>query len=206
MNQLQWSTHHWHILTAFLILATIETFSGTHQAFYQGYALLIQKQFSLSFDNALGIVVGTKLVLMLSGALAFSYLIWFVGGIMGKRTSKRVLLRRMTAALTFFLAGYVCSNFAVQTPVFEWVSYGLYAWGLILGYFSVREHFGLNTFETAVIGAFGLFVIISTWHFSSVFFTDFLNTQVAQFNQKPQITEVAKAPVARPVVRVKNRR
>jgi hypothetical protein len=43
----------------------------------------------------------------------------------------------------------------------------LYVWGLVLGYFALREQFELNHLETVVLGLFALLLVTSSWHFSN---------------------------------------
>ena len=151
INQLQWSTHHWFIMIVFLGLGVVETFATHYHDVYQIAAYFIQDMTGMSFDIALWIVVATKLSLMLAGIFAFTYVIWHVGSLFGNKGSQRVLLRRLATVFSVCLGGYIFQNISPEgTPLF-FAGYLLYAWALILGYFSIREQFELNTAEAVVL-------------------------------------------------------
>lgn len=166
-NQLQWSTHHWIILVAFLGLATIETQVGRNQALYQAWALLLERRLGLSLDAALWVVTAFRLAILIAGSVAVSTVIWFVGHLFGRRTSKRVLFRRLAVVFTVLLAGYTASHLTGAYPALAFVSLVMYLWGLVLGYFAIREQFALNHLETVVVGLFALLLVSSSWHFSN---------------------------------------
>lgn len=188
MNQLQWSTHHWLILAAFLTLATVETLLGSSRGFYWEVVQMLQVNFGFSENLAYGALIATKLVMMIGGAWALSLLVWFAGSLFGKRTSQRVLFRRLAIVFTFLLTGYLLqAAFAASAPLFL-AGYGFYFWGLVLGYFSIREHFLLNTVESFAVGMFALLLVTSSWHYSTHLFEGFKQTawvEMAKSNHAP---------------------
>ena len=166
-GQLQFSRHHWVLLLAFLGVATLETQVGRQHALYEMYANSLVNHVGLSWDAAIWTVTAVKLVVMLLGSFALSSFIWMVGNLFGRRTSKRVLFRRLAVVFTVFLAGYTANHMADNVPTLALVSLLLYVWGLVLGYYAIREQFELNHLETVVLGLFALLLVTTTWHFSN---------------------------------------
>lgn len=185
MNQLQWSSHHWLILASFLTLATAETLLGSSRAFYWEVVQALQVDLGFSSNVAYGTLIAGKLLLMIGGAYALSLLVWFAGSLFGRRTSQRVLFRRLAIVFTFFLTGYLLQTAFTQYAGVFMLGYLFYAWGVVLGYFSVREHFGLNAVETAAVGLFALLLVTSTWHYSTHFLDGFVKTQWAEMAKRP---------------------
>jgi hypothetical protein len=185
MNQLQWSSHHWLILAAFLGLATLETTLGSSRGFYWEVVQALQLNFGLSENFAYGTLIAGKLALMIGGAYALSVIVWFAGSLFGKQTSRRVLFRRLAIVFTFLLTGYLLQTaFAEYAGVFV-AGYAFYLWGLVLGYFSIREHFVLNTVESAAVGLFALLLVTSTWHYSTHFFDGFVKHTWSEMAKRP---------------------
>lgn len=187
MNQLQWSSNHWMILAAFLTLSTVETLLGSSRVFYLEVVRVLQAQLGLSENLAYGSIIAVKLALMIGGAYLLSLGVWFAGSLFGKRTSQRVLFRRLAIVFTFFLTGYLLQAAFTSNEGLFLAGYLFYLWGLVLGYFSIREHFVLNTVESMAVGLFALLLITSSWHYSSHFFDGFVKTAWS---------EMAKAPTA----------
>ncbi len=185
MNQLQWSTHHWLILTSFLALATVETLLGRSRAFYSEVATMLQTTLGLSENLSYGALIGGKLALMVGGAYLVSLVVWFAGSLFGKQTSQRVLFRRLAIVFTFLLSGYLLQNAFTQYPLLFAAGYFFYLWGLVLGYFSIREHFGLNTVESMAVGMFALLLVSSAWHYSTHFFDSYVKVQWAETAKQP---------------------
>ncbi len=166
-NQLQWSTHHWIILLSFLVIAAIETHVGRQQAFYQVFADLVVERTGMSWDFSMWLVTVAKLTVMLCGAFSVASAVWFVGNLFGRRTSKRVLFRRLAVVFTVLLAAYTAQHLVDPIPFFVMAAPVLYAWALILAYFAIREQFALNHVETLVMGLFALLLVSSSWHVSN---------------------------------------
>lgn len=129
MNQLQWSTHHWLILTSFLTLATLETLLGGSRAFYSEVALMLQNALGLPENLSYGVLIGGKLALMVGGAYLLSLVVWFAGSLFGKQTSQRVLFRRLAIVFTFLLSGYLLQNSFTQYASLFVAGYFFYLWG-----------------------------------------------------------------------------
>ena len=188
-NQLQWSTHHWLIMLAFLVIASIETHVGRQHLYFQVYAEMLTARFGLSYNMAIWVVTSVKMALMVAGTFALATAIWIVGNIFGRRTSKRVLFRRMAVVFTVLLAGYTANHLVNVYPVASIASIALYLWGVVLGYFAIREQFALNHVETIVIGAFALLMVSTSWHYSN---------QYMETTAKRHMVEVGKRPGSAP--------
>ena len=184
-NQLQRSTHHWIILIAFMIVASLETHLGQQHYFYQIFADVLSARFGITWNQAIWAVTSLKLAFMLAGSFILASFIWVVGNLFGRRTSKRVLFRRLAVVFTVLLAAYTAQHAGLNNEPYALLSMGLYAWGLILGYFAIREQFALNHLETVVLGLFALLVVVSSFHFSN---------HVMETAARTQILEVAKRP------------
>ncbi len=168
-NQLQWSSHHWVILILFLAVAAVETHVGKSQAIYHVFVESVQMKTGIPAQMATWVVIAAKLAATLLAAFVLVLFTWCVGNLFGRRTSKRVLFRRMSVVFTVFLAAYTLS----QIPIAEkWAGYtvtGLYVWGLVLGYFALREQFALTHVEGVVLGVFVLLTLVMSFHFSNHF-------------------------------------
>lgn len=182
-GQLQWSTHHWFILFAFLAIASVETQLGKFTDVYQTYALLLQNQFSLTFDQALWVITFSKLGLMLLGTYVLVTFIWIVGNLLGAKKSKRVLFRRLAVVFAVFLAGYTAQHMTEYSPHFLLAAVLLYSWGLFLGYFAIREQFELTVLETTIVSLFAVLLVSSSWHYS---------THIAEAVAKNQVSALVK--------------
>lgn len=175
-NQLQWSQHHWFILVAFLVVATIETLFGRNHFQYEAYLNYLQWSWSLSFSVSLWIIQFSRLCLMLFGAYAITWLTWIVGSLFGSNSSRRVLFRRMAIVLTVLLAANTMDNLTLYIPVFGFVSFLLYFWAISLGFFAVKEQFSLNFVEATAVALFVALCLTTSWHYS----THYLETAVAK--------------------------
>lgn len=184
-NQLQFSTHHWIILVAFMILASVETHLGKQHYFYQVFADAAVAKFGISWSQAIWLVTSLKLAFMLVATFGLATFIWLVGNIFGRRTSKRVLFRRLAVVFTVMLAGYTTQHLAGSSETYGLLSLGFYAWGLILGFFAIREQFALNYVEALVLGTFALLVVVSSWHFSNHVMETAARTQILELAKKP---------------------
>jgi len=190
-NQLQFSTHHWIILIAFMVIASLETHLGRQHYFYQIFADQVSANFGLTWNQAIWVVTSIKLAFMLVGSFALASFIWIVGNLFGRRTSKRVLFRRLSVVFTVFLGAYTAQHLALGNENFTLMAMGLYAWGLILGYFAIREQFALNHLETLVLGLFALLVVVSSWHFSNHAMEMAARTQIQEIAvKKPAPTKL----------------
>ncbi|MBI4404166.1 MAG: hypothetical protein HY537_08395 [Deltaproteobacteria bacterium] len=165
-GQLQWSPHHWFILLAFLVIATVETHLGKYTDAYQNYTLVLQTRLGISFDTALWVIIFTKLFVMLGGTYLIANFVWFVGNQIGMRKSKRVLFRRLAIVFAVLLAGYTSQQLLDYSPHFLLAAVLLYSWGLFLGYFAIREQFELNMVETTIVALFSILLVTSAWHYS----------------------------------------
>ncbi len=165
-NQMQWSSRHWFIIVSFLTLALVETHVGRGQNEFYQVALWISHQWSVSFNVALWIVLAGRMALIIGGAYVVTTAVWVVGNIFGHRTSRRVLARRLAVVFTVGLAAYTMQYFVDAHPMFGVASLFLYVWSLILGYFAIRENFGLTHLESVVVGLFAVLLITSSWHYS----------------------------------------
>lgn len=167
-NQLQWSTNHWFILVAFLGLALVETQVGRGQNEFFQVALWIQKSWNLSFNFSLWIVLAGRLFCIALGAYVVTTSVWLVGNFFGERTSRRVLARRLAVVFTVALAAYTAQYFVDTHALFGVLSLFLYVWSVVLGYFAIRENFGLSHLESVVVGLFALLLVTTSWHYGHV--------------------------------------
>jgi hypothetical protein len=163
-SQLQWSTHHWFIMLTFLALALVETQTGAHVALYQRYAAVLSANFGLSLEASTWLIALAKLGIMLWGAASLASILYIVGSLFGRETSRRVFSRRIAVVFTVFLAGYTAQHGITQFPWLLAVTIGLYAWGLLLGYLALREQFELTHLETGVLGTFAILLVTLSWH------------------------------------------
>jgi len=165
-NQMQWSTHHWVILTTYLGFAWAETTAGRHLPLYRMVAQFLERTFGLSEDVSLWIVIAAKLSLLAAGTVGITTLVWFIGTLFGRSTSQRVLFRRLAIVFSVFLAGYTAHHLGNVYPMMAFASLTLFLWGLLLGYFAIREQFSLTHLESVVVGVFAMLVVVTGWHFS----------------------------------------
>ncbi len=183
-NQLQWSTHHWIILIAFMIVASLETHLGKSHYFYQVFADSLTSRTGMSWNQAIWLVTSIKLAVMVAGSFVLASFVWLVGNMFGRRTSKRVLFRRLAVVFTVLLAGYTLQHVAKTDENLQLFAYGLYIWGLILGYFAIREQFNLNHLETMVLGIFALLAVTSSWHYANHFMERAARQELVQLVKK----------------------
>jgi hypothetical protein len=162
-NQLQWSTHHWLILLTFLVVTGVESHLGSQSALYRWWAQALSQQTGLSFDITLWLVVSAKLAVILTASYLSATLIWLVGSLIGEKNSQRVLFRRLAIVFTVVLSAYTAQHLKQFYPWMETVSFFLYTWGLLLGYFAIREQFDLTHFETSVVGVFAIVLVVFSW-------------------------------------------
>ena len=162
-NQLQWSTHHWLILLTFLVVSGVEAHLGTQSALYRWLAQSLTTQTGISLELTLWLVVSAKLAVILTASYLSAYFIWIIGSIIGEKNSQRVLFRRLAVVFTVTLAAYTSQYLRPLYPWMETLSFFLYTWGLLLGYFAIREQFALSHFETSVVGVFAIVLITFSW-------------------------------------------
>ena len=166
-NQLQWSTHHWLILLLFLVVTGVEAHLGAQHTLYRWFAENLTSRTGLSFDITLWLVVSAKLFLILMGSYLTANFVWFFGNLLGQKNSKRVLFRRLAVVFTVILAAYTANHLESFYPWMGTLSFFLYVWGVLLGYFAIREQFDLTHIETTVVGAFAALLVLSTWHLTN---------------------------------------
>ncbi|NQW45114.1 MAG: hypothetical protein HQ462_06900 [Deltaproteobacteria bacterium] len=162
-NQLQWSTHHWLILLTFLVVSGVEAHLGTQSALYRWLAQSLTTQTGISLELTLWLVVSAKLAVILTASYLSASFIWIIGSIIGEKNSQRVLFRRLAVVFTVTLAAYTSQYLRPLYPWMETLSFFLYTWGLLLGYFAIREQFALSHFETSVVGVFAIVLITFSW-------------------------------------------
>jgi hypothetical protein len=162
-NQLQWSTHHWLILLTFLVVTGVESHLGTQSALYHWWAQALTQQTGLSLEITLWLIVSAKLAVILTASYISATLIWLVGSLIGEKNSQRVLFRRLAIVFTVVLSAYTAQHLKQFYPWMETVSFFLYTWGLLLGYFAIREQFALTHFETSVVGVFAIVLVVFSW-------------------------------------------
>lgn len=165
-GQLQWSTHHGLLVFSFALVALVETQVGRQQALFQALANALEHASGLSAAWATGVVAGARLVLLLVGASLVAHLAWFVGNFFGRRSSRRVLFRRLSVVFTVLLAGYVAQELMASDPRWVFAVVLAYGWSAVLAYFAFREQFALSHVETMVVGALCLLAIATGWHYS----------------------------------------
>ncbi len=192
-NQLQWSSHHWFMLIAFLGLALIETHVGRGQNEYFQLGLWIHKSWGLTFNHALWVVLALRLAFIAAGAYLVTTAVWVVGNIFGRKTSRRVLARRLAVVFSVALAAYTTQYFVDSHALFGFASLILYFWSVVLGYFAIRENFSLSHLESVVVGLFALLLVTTTWHYAH----HALNDRVQAFAEaEMKTTSSAHAPKA----------
>lgn len=175
-GQLQWSRHHWLIITTFLALAVVETHVGSHQQSHRIIAELLAAQTGWSFSFALGLLTAARLTVLLLAASAGTWVLWWIGNLFGQRSSRRVFFRRLAIVATVVLAGYTLRYFTDVSPTLEYAGWAVCAWGILLGYYAFKEQFGLTRVEAIVMGTFALVAAISSWQLSQ----DFVEQSVRQ--------------------------
>jgi hypothetical protein len=162
-NQLQWSTHHWLILLTFLVVTGVEAHLGTQSQLYQWFAQTLTQQTGIGLSLTLWLVVSAKLAVILLASYLSAAMIWIVGSLIGEKNSQRVLFRRLAIVFTVVLSAYTTHHLKDFYPWMETLSFFLYTWGLLLGYFAIREQFDLNHFETSVVGVFAILLVVGSW-------------------------------------------
>ncbi len=195
-NQLQWSTHHWLILLIFFVVTGVESHLGSQSTLYHWMAQTLTQQTGVNFEITLGLVVSAKLTVIFFASYLSATLIWLVGSLIGERNSHRVLFRRLAIVFTVILSAYTAQHIQHIYPWMETLSFFLYTWGLLLGYFAIREQFALNHFETSVMGVFAIIIVISSW-----IGTHRLMVAAAQKYNQEIAKEVSKQPSIRNNIR-----
>lgn len=166
-NQLQWSSHHWFILIGFLIASAVETQLGSGNGVFQWYANFLTLRFGIGLGTALWIVTALRLLFLLTGAWAITQLVWIAGTLLGHRSSRRVLFRRLAIVFAILLAAYTSQHLSVEYEYGSLLALALYAWGMALGYFAISEQFGLTKLQTLAVAIFAAIVISQGWKFST---------------------------------------
>jgi len=172
-------------MALFLGIATLEAQVGKQNLLYHSYATYLQHQWGVGLNIALWLIVAAKLAFVLAGAFAISSVVYLVGSIVGKPNSRRVLYRRLAVVFTVLLAGYTVAHFSTTHEVALYVSYALYAWGMLLGYIALRAQFELSHLETSIVAVFALLMVGATWQFSNVFFDDSVRSQMQSLTKRP---------------------
>lgn len=162
-NQLQWSRNHWLIVATFLALAVVETHVGSRQNSHRMMAELVGYHTGLSFGVALSVLTAARLALLLVTAFVGSWIVWLVGGLFGQQSSRRVFFRRLAIVATVILAGYTLRHFTDVHPAADFIGWAISVWGAVLGYFAIREQFGLNRVEGLVMAGFALLAALTSW-------------------------------------------
>jgi len=162
-NQLQWSTHHWLILLTFLVVTGVEAHLGSQSALYRWLSSSLSSNTGINPDITLWFVVCFKLAIIAVASYLSAFFIWIIGSLIGERNSQRVLFRRLAIVFTVVLSAYTAQHLKHLYPWMETVSFFLYTWGLLLGYFAIREQFNLTHFETSVVGVFAIILVIASW-------------------------------------------
>jgi len=192
-NQLQWSRNHWMLMAGFLVIGLVEMHVGRNLPLYQNAANLISQMWGVGPSVALGIVMAAKLGLLVAGSSLIAWSVWLVGCLFGAQSSRRVLFRRLSVVFMVALAGYTARHFTSSVPEAGYASVFLILWSVALGYFAIREQFGLNHLETAVLSLMLAFGITSSWKTGHELFAK------AVSEQRSELTKAA--PVARPSAR-----
>jgi hypothetical protein len=169
VNQLQWSSHHSFILSTFCTTALIETQVGRNHALYAGLASILANHYGLGFTLAIWLVTFLKLTITMLGAVALVEMIGFLGGMFGRQSSRRVLFRRLAVVFSIVLLANTLNQCAAISTVAAVTAVTLFLWGLMLGFFTLREQFGLTFGEASTIGVFSLCMVVCTWHFSLIY-------------------------------------
>lgn len=178
-NQLQWSRNHWLIVATFLGLAVVETHVGSRQTSHRMMAELLASNLDISFGFAIGLLTATRLALLLVAAFFGAWAIWLVGGLFGQQSSRRVFFRRLAIVATVILAGYTLRHFTDWHVWADFTGWAITVWGVVLGYFAIREQFGLGRVEAMVMGAFALLAGMSSWQLTQDVVEQAVRTQLA---------------------------
>jgi hypothetical protein len=191
-NQLQWSRHHWPLLVGFLGIALVEMQVGRGLPLYQNAAQILEAQWGMGSGLALWVVMFAKLGLLLAGSSLLAWSVWLVGLLFGAQSSRRVLFRRLSVVFMVALAGYTVRHFIATIPEMGYVSLFLIFWSIALGYFAIREQFGLSHLETSVLGLMLALAMTTSWKTGH----ELLEKVVK--DQRSQLAQVA--PVSKRVV------
>lgn len=185
-NQLQWSSNHWLIILSFLVLATVETQVSRHHALYPAFAHLLEVKWGIGASLALWLVMAAKLALLLLGSYLIVLAIYFVGGLVGRASSRRVFLRRLAVVFTVVLCGFTVQHFGDTTPWLWPAAIALYAWGALLGFFAMREQFELNVIEAAFLSIFSFFLVGTTWQVTQKLFENAVESEMKALTQRQE--------------------
>lgn len=166
-NQLQWSSHHWMILIGFFVASAVETQLGTSNSLFFWYANFLTIRFGLGLGAALWVITFARLAFLLSAAWVTTVAVWAFGSLMGHRSSRRVLFRRLAVVFTILLTGYTAQHLSDTYEFASLLALGLYIWGAALGYFAISEQFRLNKLQTLAVALFTVIVVSQGWKLSS---------------------------------------
>lgn len=162
-NQLQWSTHHWLILLSFFVVTAVESHLGSQSSLYRWLANSLSQNTGLGSEITMWLIISFKLAVIGVASYLTAFFIWLIGSLIGERSSQRVLFRRLAVVFTVVLSAYTAKHLVGFYPWMETVSFFLYTWGLLLGYFAIREQFALTHFETSVVGVFAIVLVVCSW-------------------------------------------
>lgn len=185
VNQLQWSSHHTWLLLAFLVIAGVEAHVGRSHVILESFADALSLRLGVGKEIGMWLFVSLKLASTLIGASLISIAVWFVGTFLGHSSSQRVLFRRLSVVFTLFLAAYTSTHLTHLYPWMETASLFVFFWGALLGFFSLREQFGLGFVETAFVGGFTALLVMSSWHYSNKLLETHAKTISEQIAYRP---------------------
>jgi len=202
VNQLQWSSHHTWLLLAFLMVAGVEAHVGRHHVVLEAFGEALSFRLGVSKEIGTWLIVSLKLACTLIGASLISLGVWFVGSFLGHSSSQRVLFRRLSVVFTLFLTAYTSTHLTHLYPWMETASLFIFFWAALLGFFSLREQFGLGFIETAFVGGFAVLLVMTTWHYSNTFLETHAKSISQQIAYRPiQLPSMSEGAPARSKVR-----
>jgi len=169
VNQLQWSSHHTWILVLFTAVAALEAHIGRNQAVIEQLGSALAYRMGVSREMGVWLMVSLKLICTLTIAYLISAAIWFVGSFLGRSSSQRVLFRRLSVVFTLALITHTSQHLVQFYPWMETAGLFTGIWAILLGFFALKEQFGIGFLETLFIGGFTALLITSSWHYSNRF-------------------------------------
>lgn len=167
VNQLQWSSHHTWLMLAFLIVAGVEAHIGRNHLVIESFAEALSFRLGIGRELAMWLMVSAKLICTIIGAFLITVLVWFVGSIMGRSSSQRVLFRRLSIVFTLVLTAHTARHLTHLYPWMDTASLFVFFWAGLLGFFSLREQFRIGFVETAFLSGVTALLVVSSWHYSN---------------------------------------